>query len=198
MADFLISYKTVRANEGGYRNVSWDAGGETYKGIARKFWPNWLGWKIVDAYKQNHTLKTGDYIPDTKLDALVHEFFKVNFWDKNRLGSLTNQSLATLALDMSINHGRGPKIINESVSKIKQITISSVVTTDSVAVMNKYPEQAYKLIADARVKYVESLKDQLGPDYKAVLARAKSFLTKYKTGIVAGAGLLITSLLFFF
>lgn len=197
MADFFTAYKTVRSNEGGYRNVSWDKGGETYKGIARKFHPGWAGWVIVDEWKKTHTMKTGDIIKNNQLDTLVHEFFKINFWANNNLNFLKNQSLATLGLDMVINHGRGPKIINETVAKIKPVKIGTTVGTDSIKVMNDYPEQSYKTIAAARVAYVESLKDELGPDYKAVLNRAKSFLTRYSAAAAAGAGLILVAVFFF-
>lgn len=39
MADFDKAHLEVMGNEGGYANNPVDAGGETYKGIARKFWP---------------------------------------------------------------------------------------------------------------------------------------------------------------
>jgi len=199
MADFYLAYKTVRANEGGYRNVSWDAGGETYKGISRVNWPQWAGWKIIDAYKAAHgPIKQGAVVADPNLDTLVLKFFSDNFWGKNNLNFLKNQSLATLGLDMVINHGRGPKIINESVAKIKSVPITTTVNTDSIKVMNDNPEAAYQNISAARVAYVESLKDQLGPDYTNVLARAKSFLTKYSAEVAAtGGGLAILALFFF-
>lgn len=197
MASFQIAYKTVRANEGGYRNVAHDAGGETYKGIARNYWPAWAGWKIVDEWKKTHTMRTGDVIPNAALDKLVLDFFEVNFWKKNNLDKLTNQSLATLSLDMVINHGRGPKLINEACNKIRPVPTSSTVTTDSVAVMNKYPQLSYGYISQARVAYVESLKEKLGPDYAGVLARAKSFLTKYSAEIAGGAGILVAAIFFF-
>lgn len=199
MADFYTAYKTVRANEGGYRNVSWDKGGETYKGIARNYWPSWAGWKIVDDWKKTHTMKTGDVIKSVELDTLVHEFFKANFWTKNNLNYLKNQSLATLGLDMSINHGRGPKLINEAVAKIRKVPITTTVNTEAIKVMNDFPEQSYKNVAAARVAYVESLKDDLGPDYAAVLARAKSFLSKYSaTAAAIGGGLILIVAAFFF
>jgi lysozyme family protein len=199
MADFYKAYQTVRANEGGYRNVSFDAGGETYKGIARNYWGSWPGWKIIDAYKAAHgAIKQGAVIADANLDTLVLKFFSDNFWGKNNLNFLKNQSLATLGLDMVINHGRGPKIINESVAKIKSVPITATVNTDSIKVMNDNPEEAYKNISAARVAYVESLKDQLGPDYTGVLARAKAFLTKYSAEVAAtGGGLAVLALFFF-
>jgi lysozyme family protein len=197
---FSIAYKTVRSNEGGYRNLSYDAGGETYKGISRVYWPAWAGWKIIDEWKKIHTLKQGDVIPNAILDQLVLDFFQVNFWDKNKLGGIKNQSLQTLCLDMSINHGRGPKLINEACAKIKAgIPINSTVTTDSIAVMNANTQLAYGYISQARVAYVESLKSQLGPDYAGVLARAKGFLTKYSAEIATGAGVaIVVAALFFF
>ncbi len=198
MASFLTAYKTVKANEGGYRNASYDAGGETYKGIARNFWPAWAGWKIIDDWKRTHTLKSGDVIPNPALDQLVLDFFTVNFWKKNNLDKVDNQSLATLCLDMSINHGRGPKLINEACERIRRnIPISTTVTVDSVAVMNQYPQLSYGNIAQARVAYVESLKTNLGPDYAGVLARAKGFLTKYSAEIATGTGILVAALFFF-
>ena len=38
--------------EGGYVNDKDDRGGETYRGVSRRYHPNWSGWKIVDEYKQ--------------------------------------------------------------------------------------------------------------------------------------------------
>lgn len=46
--NFLKSYDILIKHEGGYVNDPDDKGGETYKGIARKFNPDWKGWKIID------------------------------------------------------------------------------------------------------------------------------------------------------
>lgn len=180
MSFFNIAYKTVRSNEGGYRNVTWDAGGETYKGIARNFHPGWEGWKLVDVYKKTHKLKNGDIIPDPVLDKMVVNFFQNNFWIKNNLQLITNASMATLLLDMVIQHGRGPRIINETVNaKIKKVPQGVTVRIETVQAINNDTATAYTAIAEARVNYVESLKNSLGKDYTAVLARAKRFLGQY-------------------
>lgn len=202
MADFNIAYKTVRSNEGGYRNVSWDAGGETYKGVARVYNPKWPGWAIIDAIKKTRTIKLNEVIKDARLDQLVVDLFKEKYWTPNKLSGLNNQSLATLCFDMVINHGRGPVLINTAANSIRPVTGGTLVTTDSVRVLNAYPEQGYNAIAAARVKYVESLKSSLGADYEGVLARAKRFLTQYRAEIITaakvGGGLLIAGVLFFF
>ena len=54
MADFLISFKKTNINEGGFVDDPSDSGGMTYAGVSRKWFPNWEGWKIVDAHKPLH------------------------------------------------------------------------------------------------------------------------------------------------
>jgi len=51
MNNYLIAIIKVLKSEGGHANDPDDGGGETYRGIARKFWPQWAGWKIIDAAK---------------------------------------------------------------------------------------------------------------------------------------------------
>jgi lysozyme family protein len=41
------------ADEGGYCNNPGDRGGETYRGISRRYHPEWKGWGIIDAVKAN-------------------------------------------------------------------------------------------------------------------------------------------------
>ena len=38
--------------EGLYCDEPGDAGGETYRGIARVYHPHWVGWELIDSYKQ--------------------------------------------------------------------------------------------------------------------------------------------------
>lgn len=178
MAVFSIAYKATMANEGGYRNVSYDKGGETYKGIARNYNPSWAGWKIIDQVKKSRKLKTGDYIQSAQLDALVANFYEVNYWNKNRLGEIKNQSLATLCFDIVVQHGKGPgSVINTGLQSIEKIAAPNSITSDSLRIMNKAPMPAYNAIALQRVKYINTL--ALGPDQAPVLARAKSFFTKF-------------------
>ena len=54
MAKFSEAEKITCKNEGGYANNPSDNGGETYAGIARKFWPNWSGWAKIDAIKKQY------------------------------------------------------------------------------------------------------------------------------------------------
>ncbi len=188
MANFLTAYNATMNNEGGYRNVSYDKGGETYKGIARNYHPDWPGWSIVDSYKQTHTLKTGAIINDTRLDGLVMSFYQDSFWTPANLANVNNQSLANLCFDIVVQHGRGPTVINKGLVLLETIPVINKVTADSVRVMNKYPQNAYNNIVQQRIDYINSL--SLGPDQAGVLARAKSFLNKYVAVAATGAGII--------
>lgn len=103
MADFETAYLLTMGHEGGYANNPADRGGETYRGIARKFWPGWSGWKLVDAAKQqlNFPRSLGENLP---LQAQVKAFYRNAFWPQY-LADMTNQALANWLFDKSVNMG---------------------------------------------------------------------------------------------
>ena len=53
MADFNKAYAFLVTKEGSLSDHPADYGGQTYFGIARRFWPNWDGWQYVDANQWN-------------------------------------------------------------------------------------------------------------------------------------------------
>lgn len=104
MASFDIAYnKFIKPIEGGYSNVASDLGGETYGGISRKNWPNWMGWAFIDSVKaKSGTIKR--YTKFSQLDAPVAAFYKV-MWDKNYFGSIQSQDVANILFDWYVNSG---------------------------------------------------------------------------------------------
>lgn len=112
MANFIIAYKKTGGWEGGWNHVSGDRGGETYKGIARKFWPKWAGWKIIDEYKKTHKLTKGDFIKDSVLDQLVLDFYKKEFWDVVSGDQIEDQATGNTLYDFGVNAGYGQSIKN--------------------------------------------------------------------------------------
>ncbi|HJW81700.1 MAG TPA: glycosyl hydrolase 108 family protein [Acidiferrobacterales bacterium] len=52
MADFKEAFELTLAHEGGYVKDPDDRGGETYKGIARRYNPGWPGWARINKAKQ--------------------------------------------------------------------------------------------------------------------------------------------------
>lgn len=97
MATFQPALTKVLENEGGYVNNPNDRGGETYRGIARNFWPTWEGWEKVDEYKPN--------IPDKLLLPAVEKFYKLNFWDKIKGDEIKDQEIAESIFDFAVNAG---------------------------------------------------------------------------------------------
>lgn len=104
MANFNEAYDITLGNEGGYTNDPDDAGGETYKGVARNFWPNWEGWTIVDDAK-NYSSFPSNLKEIPELDDLVRKHFKSNFWDKVWGDQIPVQFLANELFDTGINMG---------------------------------------------------------------------------------------------
>ena len=64
--------------EGGFVNDPDDKGGETYRGISRKYHPKWVGWVLVDSRKP---LKKGEIIIDPLLNKFVLDFYITNYFN---------------------------------------------------------------------------------------------------------------------
>lgn len=113
MANFEIAYNRTNINEGGWNHIQGDRGGETYCGIARKFHPNWAGWKIIDQYKKNNGgLRHGQIINDPQLIKLKKEFYKTEFWDIVGGDEIEDQRAANTLYDFGVNSGNPRSIKN--------------------------------------------------------------------------------------
>ena len=106
MANFLEAYNITLGHEGGYSNDPDDVGGETYKGIARRYHPSWRGWSIIDNYKNQPGFPNNAY-NDTNLDLSVKDFYKANYWDVNLLDEFRSQIIANEMFDTGVNMGIG-------------------------------------------------------------------------------------------
>ena len=113
MNDFLIAYKLTCSNEGGYVFDPNDSGGETYMGISRKYFPDWEGWSIIDS---NKPLRNGQIIQDIKLEYMVEQFYRHNFWDAINGDNLPDQDTSNQVFDMAVNSGvsEALKLYNQS------------------------------------------------------------------------------------
>jgi len=84
MAIFDEAFEKTAAIEGGYVLDPDDAGGETYKGISRRFNPSWGGWDKIDEMKKaNPRKRKFDNIFDQD-DALQQE---VRFFSNIPIGT---------------------------------------------------------------------------------------------------------------
>lgn len=107
MANYTPAYEKILANEGGYSNDPRDRGGETYKGIARNMNPRWEGWEVCDAIKANTRPEqlAKALAADDELNEMVHDFYKLAFWDPLQLDSVNPQELANEVFDSAVNQG---------------------------------------------------------------------------------------------
>lgn len=111
MADFEIAFDETMLHEGGYVDDPDDAGGETYRGVARKFHPGWPGWKKVDAHKQQAPAEFQKLLDDDReLQELVAAFYREFFWQPIRGDQLADQALANELFDTAVNQGVGTAI----------------------------------------------------------------------------------------
>ncbi len=110
MADFNKAFIITLGHEGGYSNDPDDAGGETYRGIARRYHPDWSGWALIDENKQNIKFLSEPDFPgnlpyDYALNTLVEEFYKTNYWNLFWADEIPNQAIANELFDTSVNMG---------------------------------------------------------------------------------------------
>jgi lysozyme family protein len=168
MAEFQPAYTKTNATEGGYANNPADAGGETYKGIARKMHPKWPGWKYIDGVKALATAQppygTGSYYNWAKylngklaalpqLQSAVSSFYKTDFWDANRLGEIANQDVSEWVYDHVVNAGaRGMMWIQLAASvkpdgELGRVSIAAINAADPVELLNRAEDiaGAYRL-----------------------------------------------------
>jgi lysozyme family protein len=102
MAAFDPAYDKTMSHEGGYSNDPVDAGGETYKGISRKFHSGWVGWKRIDAAKSSPNFPK-NLSEDQELQQNVRDFYKSAFWDRMRLDEFSDQNVADEMFDTGVN-----------------------------------------------------------------------------------------------
>ena len=96
-ANFITAYQQLRRFEGNYVNDPDDFGGETYGGIARRFSPNWYGWRHVDARKNK---VWNDSIPEAEF--WVMDFY-LTIWVREGFYRLENQEVANVLLDVRVH-----------------------------------------------------------------------------------------------
>ena len=104
MANFGKAYQATMGHEGGYSKDADDLGGETYRGIARKFNPGWTGWAKIDAAKRTRGFPTS-LDRDTALQNDVSAFYKQHYWDKFQGDAIPNQAIADELFDTGVNLG---------------------------------------------------------------------------------------------
>lgn len=97
---FRIAFENTGGHEGGYVFRDDDRGGETYRGITRRWYPDWHGWATIDSVKDKSTLN--EILP---LQDMVERFYLDEFWNKIKGNKLSDQDLANLLFDTAVHTG---------------------------------------------------------------------------------------------
>ena len=97
MANFDTAFEKTMKHEGFYSFDKHDIGGETYRGISRKYYPEWKGWLIIDEQKPD--------INREELDPLIIAFYRKHYWNPNLLNAFP-QDVANEMFDTGVNLGR--------------------------------------------------------------------------------------------
>lgn len=156
MADFEKAYAVVRKNEGGYVNNPNDKGGETYKGIAFRSWPYWAGWRRINEINASFTppasMKQREDLmeADMYLQQLVHDFFRINFWDSLNLNLVTSQVIAAEIFDTAVNMGlstagkfvqRALNVSNKNGKLYPDVTVDGQIGPKTILMINNHPDR---------------------------------------------------------
>ncbi len=143
---FETAFKNTMGHEGGYANDPDDHGGETYKGISRKFHPQWKGWKEIDQLLASGHAKS--YIDnDSFLLTQTKAFYKRWYWDKIKLSTIISRPLAEELFDTAVNQGRKTAIrylqealnlLNNNEKKYKELKVDGIIGQKTIKTTNAF------------------------------------------------------------
>jgi lysozyme family protein len=192
-------YSSVMKNELGYNPN--DQGAPTYNGIWSKAWPNWEGWKIINAIPNK---KRGDtfYKEYPQLESMAKNFYRT-YWAPLQVDKLNNLTVAQMLADISTQHGGWRKIINAGVNGGNALKAAAVYNTDTIEKINSNPALYYKQIAEARLFYSTNVQLSNEADRKGIINRANKYIKIAASWVTqspgkTGGAAVLTALLFFF
>jgi len=172
MADFNVAYKISFKNEGGWVNDPNDLGGETYRGISRRYNPNWAGWAYIDSLKPSNVIKKN--WTDSKADEFARMFYKSQSWDSMKLDLAKSQDNANQLYDHSLSGL--PRAIEQAKAVLKRKFKKNVVenqkmSESDILALNEVDQKQffdeYKKVREEFFKYSASMfnpKDSLYGD----------------------------------
>ena len=102
MGDFKTALARTLRWEGGYSNDPVDRGGETYRGISRRNFPEGAGWITIG----NLRAAGLDLDANAQLQHDVEEFYRREFWNRVH-GEALPDSVAAEVFDCAVNCGVG-------------------------------------------------------------------------------------------
>ena len=105
---FFRCFQYVSNEEMGYANVKGDPGGETYRGITKRDYPRWRGWKIIDSYRpraKNNRALAQLLRHSVQLQKAVTDFY-FQRWTRSGAHGITDLKTAERVFSLEINAGK--------------------------------------------------------------------------------------------
>jgi lysozyme family protein len=169
-ASFQVAYRLTESYEGGYANVANDLGGETYRGISRKFCKDWHGWTHIDKYKRKHGIPKQNFYFNDLTDWHVIEFY-LDIWVKEGFFDLENQLIANYLFDFRIHSPIGMKMIQQQLNKYGyKFKLDNQMNAEMVAAINKInPKKFLSAIKKKRIEFYNHLANH-NPSQKKFLS----------------------------
>ena len=103
MADFKEAFDKTIGHEGGWNHRASDRGGETYKGIARRYHAESKVWRYIDLAKQSENFPKN--INHRRLEKYVEDFYRTEFWNPIKGFLIPDQDIANMVFDVAVNGG---------------------------------------------------------------------------------------------
>lgn len=167
VTDFNEAWAQTDMNEGFYSHRTDDKGGETYRGISRRFNRDWPGWKIIDGYK----VRTGfiDLLAgDPDLNALVREFY-LALWKRMHCDDMDSQEIALQLFDATIHCGAKTatnflqlslNALNRDQKLWKDLEVDGIIGSKTLWTIEQAKERWHlvaKMMAGLRIAYYGTL-----------------------------------------
>ncbi len=153
MANFEQAFRITLGHEGGYVFDPDDAGGETYRGVARRYHPDWPGWQTIDRAKQEVTgerLLNKKLAESAELQQQIQAFYKQHYWDRFQGDSIPTQALAEELFDTGVNMGvhraarflqEGLNLLNRNQKSFQDILEDGKLGAGTLRALNSYLEK---------------------------------------------------------
>lgn len=160
---FREALNKTLSHEGYYANVPGDKGGETYRGIARNFHPDWPGWPIIDKAKAKNggALPWNHKINSHVLDEQVENLYLEKFWAPIHLDRVADASLRGFIFDFYVNSRRsGIRVVQHTLRERfgHALLIDGIMGMKTVdAVNNCEPQSLFKALKIARGRFYRKI-----------------------------------------
>ena len=150
----------ILKSEGGYVNLeSLDSGGETYRGISRNNFPNWIGWEILDNIENK---SRGQIFDIPELNNYVFIFYIDHFYNKLKIDDIKDLHISAHLLDQSVNSGNsvGVKCLQRAVNTLIPVplTVDGAIGPNTIQEANNCnPKTLLSALEEERRKFYRSI-----------------------------------------